>query len=328
MRWQFVGGEQWATTTKFYPNENNEVGDEAGGEGALHSSVSSEDPGYRSRMVTGDRPGDRVEDGFDVATHGGGRLENVSGFNNSRALSEGFPAEDIDLSEDDCNIPASCRLEYPAPESVCGHDDRQRQSPATTVPWRLVCQLKVKRHDGGTSKCTGWFLGPRTVVTAGHCVYSHKAGGWAQEIEVIPGMDEANRPYGSQKSSRFRSVEGWIQGKNINYDYGAVVLPDNSLGNMVGWFGIAALTNASMDNLLVNNAGYPADKDFGTQWYNAGRITRIQSQRFFYMLDTYGGNSGGPVWRLRDGKRHVVRHPRIRRLPNSATRITASSTKR
>ena len=143
-----------------------------------------------------------------------------------------------------------------------------------------------------------------------------------RQIEVIPGMDASLRPFGSLKSSSFRSVRGWTVSRKPDYDYGAIILPNNRLGNRVGWFGFAALTDASLRNLLVNNAGYAGDKPFGTLWYNAGRITKVTPRRLAYMIDTYGGHSGSPVWRYKDGHRHAVGVHAYGGCPNKATRIT------
>jgi V8-like Glu-specific endopeptidase len=94
------------------------------------------------------------------------------------------------------------------------------------------------------------------------------------------------------------------------------------LGNTVGWFGFACLSGSSLRNLLVNNAGYAGDKPFGTLWFNAGRITRVTTRRLYYMIDTYGGHSGSPVWRSRGGRRYGVGVHNYGGCPNKATRIT------
>ena len=282
-----------------------------------HQSVSSEAEGIALGTESGE---DLVEDGFDIATHGGGSLEAVPGFNAAHALTEGFESSQSTIAENQ-DLSASCLLEYDQPESVCGRDDRVRITATTSIPWRMICQLFITRNDGGGSRCTGWFIGPRTVMTAGHCVYSHSAGGWARSIEVIPGMDGSSRPYGSLVGTSFRSVEGWIRDRSPDYDYGAIILPNNSLGNRVGWFGFTALSDRSLNELLINNSGYPADKPTGTQWFNSGRITRVTDRRLFYMLDTYGGQSGSITWRLREGKRHAVGIHAYGGCPNKSTRI-------
>ena len=264
-----------------------------------------------------------VEEGMEMSTHGGGTVEMVEGFDFSYAMTEGFEdsasmqAVDAELAQ----LRPCCAEEFEAPESVCGRDDRVRVRATTRLPWRMSAQLIITMRNGKKSRCTGWFIGPHTVMTAGHCVYSHANGGWARQIEVIPGMDAVLRPFGSQRSSKFRSVTGWTGSQKSDYDYAAIILPNNTLGNRVGWFGFSALSDASLKNLLVNNAGYAGDKPFGTLWYNAGRVTKVTSRRLFYMLDTAGGHSGSAVWRYKDGKRHAVGIHAYGGCPNKSTRI-------
>lgn len=289
-----------------------------------HGATSSEESLTKPLGEDGGEDGgeDLVEDDHMIETHGGGTLENVPGFDEGRALTEGFASQEVEVDQKLEELPASCQLEFETPESVCGRDDRVRITSTTRVPWRINCQLIITRKDNRQSRCTGWFIGPRTVMTAGHCVYSHSAGGWAKRIEVIPGMNSSSRPYGSLGGTSFRSVRGWTNSRKPGYDYGAIILPNNSLGNRVGWFGFAALSSSSLRNLLVNNSGYPADKPFGTQWYNSGRITKVTTRRLQYMIDTFGGQSGSIVYRLRNGKRHAVGIHAYGGCPNKSTRIT------
>jgi V8-like Glu-specific endopeptidase len=135
-------------------------------------------------------------------------------------------------------------------------------------------------------------------------------------------MDGGSRPFGSQVSTSFRSVAGWVNNKDWKYDYGAIILPNNTLGMRVGWFGFASLSDSSLRGMVANNAGYAGDKPFGTQWFNAGRITKVEARKLYYMLDTYGGHSGSAVWRYRNGQRHAVGIHAYGGCPNSATRIT------
>jgi glutamyl endopeptidase len=296
-------------------NDNDsydDVSNEEGGEGNGNAGVlRAEDEGD-------------VEDGAEIETHGGGTLESVPGFDVNRSMTEGFTSQFVEVEEELASIKPSCQYEFETPESVCGRDDRSRIRATTRIPRRMICQLIITRNDGLTSRCTGWFIGPKCVMTAGHCVFSHSAGGWAKKIEVIPGMDASSRPFGSLTGTKFRSVKGWTQDQKVTHDYGAIILPNGSLGNKVGWFGFANLTDASLKNLLINNSGYPGDKPFATQWFNAGRITKVTSKRLEYMLDTAGGQSGSPTWRYKDGKRHAVGIHAYGGCPNKSTRINKS----
>jgi len=187
------------------------------------------------------------------------------------------------------------------------------------IPWRWICQLISTMPNGAGFRGTGWFIGPKCVMTAGHCVYSKSNGGWARGIEVVPGMNGAARPFGSSVGTNFRSVNGWTNNTDPHYDYGCIILHD-PLGNVVGYFGFASLTDASVTNLLVNNSGYPRDKSFGTQWFNAGWVSSVTARKIYYMLDTYDGQSGSPVWRYLNGQRPAVGVHAYGGCPNSATR--------
>ena len=265
-----------------------------------------------------------VENGRGPEIHGGGNLELVDGFDESLAMTDGFGAEHVPVEAALAALPRSCDLEFETPESVCGKDNRVHVTAVTKIPWRWVCQLIITRADGARSRCTGWFIAPRTVMTAGHCVYSHSAGGWAKKIEVIPGMNGSFRPFGSATGTRFHSVRGWTKSRKPEFDYGCIILPKSKpLGKKTGWFGFAALPSQSLKNLLVNNSGYPGDKAFGTQWYNAGRLKKVTKRRLYYLIDTAGGQSGSPVWRYRKGQRHSVGVHGYGGCPNKAVRINA-----
>jgi V8-like Glu-specific endopeptidase len=281
----------------------------------LHAAVSSEATTLNGAddRIAADFKGDAVEKG---------EFESVTGFDPSHALNEGKQAEDLVAPAALATLPDAATTAYLQAETVCGADDRVRISPATNIPWRWICKLFITFPDNARFVGTGWFIGGRTVMTAGHCVYSKANGGWAKSIEVVPGMDSTSRPYGSQVGTSFRSVLGWINDTKPEYDYGAIILPNCDLGNRVGWFGFAALSNSSLNNLLVNTSGYPGDKPFGTQWFNAGKVTNVTDRKIYYMIDTMGGQSGSPVWRYLNGERHAVGIHAYGGCPNSATRIT------
>lgn len=192
-------------------------------------------------------------------------------------------------------------------ERVHGRDDRVRVYGTRAFPWRTICKLEITAANGRRFGCTGAMIGPRTVLTNGHCVYMHDNGGWARSIRVIPGKNGSSEPYGSATSSFFHSVRGWTRDRSSNYDYGVIVLPSNNkLGNRTGWMGLASLSFFSLLGLRINSSGYPGDKPYGTQWWNANNILAVTARRIYYRIDTYFGQSGSPDWRYRNGQRHIV----------------------
>lgn len=208
-------------------------------------------------------------------------------------------------------------------EVVIGPDDRVLISPTTAYPWRAICALRIRTRTGKSYIGTGWLISPRTVITAGHCVYMHNEGGWAQSIEVIPGLNVASRPFGSGVSGVFRSVTGWTNSKDRNFDYGAIILPNNYRpGDRTGYFGFANRSDNDLNASMLNLSGYPGDKGGNTQWFHARKTLSVTSRTITYDIDTFGGQSGSPVWVLNGANRYAVGIHTNGGSSNSATRIT------
>lgn len=212
-------------------------------------------------------------------------------------------------------------------EVIIGTDDRVRVNPTTSFPWRAICALKITAQNNTHWIGTGWMVGPRTVMTAGHCVYMHDQGGWAKSIEVIPACNGSVRPYGSAVSSDLRSVVGWTQNKNRDNDYGAIILPANKrLGDQTGYFGYAVKDDSYLMSAILNLAGYPGDKPGGNeQWFMALKTKSVSARVITYDIDTVGGQSGAPVWiKVGDARYCVGIHTNGASSGNSATRIVTA----
>jgi V8-like Glu-specific endopeptidase len=212
-------------------------------------------------------------------------------------------------------------------EVIIGADNRVRINPTTSYPWRAICALKITAANGSKWIGTGWLISPRTVITAGHCVYMHDEGGWAKSIEVIPAQNDASRPYSSASSSYLKSVTGWTQSKNRENDYGAIILPSNFRpGDATGYFGYSVKDDSFLMNSVLNISGYPGDKANGTQqWFMALKPKSVSSRVITYDIDTMGGQSGAPVWiKVGDARYCVGIHTNGHGSGNSATRIVTA----
>jgi glutamyl endopeptidase len=181
-------------------------------------------------------------------------------------------------------------------ETVLGLDERSRILETEQAPWRMVCALEIE-GPWGAFVGTGWFAGPRTLVTAGHCVYDrNQMGGWADKITVAPGRDGDEKPFGSFEADRFSTVDQWTQSQNPDFDIAAIHLA-RPLGEEHGWFAVGALTDEELKGYLVNVSGYPAEPGGGAQqWWARNRIREVTPRRIFYDVDTSGGQSGGPAY--------------------------------
>nr|AGU11758.1 hypothetical protein [uncultured organism] len=211
-------------------------------------------------------------------------------------------------------------------ETVHGPDDRVQITNTAIYPWRAIASLLITARDGSQWIGTGWFIGPHTLMTAGHVVYIKNSGvagrdGWVRSIQVMPGRNGNSLPYGSVTSTNFRSVTNWTNNGDQNFDYGAIIIPTN-LGNTTGWFGFGNYSDADLLNTVGNISGYPGDKPGGTQWFDARRIAAVNSRKVYYDIDTAGGQSGSAVYRIVNGARYAFAiHAYGGATTNSGTRI-------
>lgn len=223
------------------------------------------------------------------------------------------------------------KVEYQKLEMIIGTDDRVRVTNNEIYPWRCICSLLITANTGAQYLGTGWLVSPRLLLTAGHVVYMADEGGWVTQIEVIPGRNADQRPFGSAVARDFRSVSGWTQDNDSDYDYGGILLPaDKRYGEQLGWFGYASRVDDYLRSITLNLAGYPGDGGKapnnvdGTQWYHSRTVKDVLEKQLTYEIDTYGGQSGAPVWELAsNGSRYgVAIHTFGTTVNNGGTRIT------
>lgn len=212
-------------------------------------------------------------------------------------------------------------------EHVINADDRVAVPDVYQYPWRTICALRITSRTGNQYVGTGWLAGPSLVVTAGHCVYLHKDGGWAREITVIPALDGHQAPrFGALKAKRFRTVDGWIDGKAAGSDYGGILL-DQPIGEQLGYFAVGALGDRQLKRSWANISGYPSDRGSAReQYFHARLLVEVNESRLFYDIDTFGGQSGSPIWFTADDGRRIAIgiHTSGSQRENAGTRITGN----
>lgn len=194
---------------------------------------------------------------------------------------------------------------------VCGTDTRTQVTSTTAAPWSGLCRLEMT-FPNGLYIGTGFMINSRTVMTAGHCVFDPATKKWATKIRVIPGKNGSAESFGSVTvaTSGLKAPTQWTSTGDSNYDFGAIELPTSTTFlTRVFKFAYKNETTAVLtkSSNVWNTAGYPGDKANGTCWTTFGSVTGASSTKLSYVFDTYGGQSGSPVWGLySDGVRRVV----------------------
>lgn len=181
--------------------------------------------------------------------------------------------------------------------AIVGEDNRIRVPNTTIYPYRAVGLLLTERGS-----CSATLIGPRTLVTAAHCVYSHEKGGWANETVFYPGANgEGNFPYRGYDYQESTIPQGYIDnwqgfyGSVVPWDIAVITLQE-AAGDDVGWLGFSENNGRDFG---AYNIGYPGDKPFGSQWRDKCDVSsfEIAGTEYIHRCDTKPGSSGSSMYR-------------------------------
>lgn len=151
-------------------------------------------------------------------------------------------------------------------------------------PYRAIGRL--------SSGCTGALIGPRHVLTSGHCIFNKDSRGWSEDLEFSPAQNGKKYPFGTVPVKKRLLPKDWKRNNAKQFDYALLIL-QSSIGNETGWLGFGVDEDLSAEEVSI--LGYPGEKTFGTLWRSRCPLLNISPQWLDYECETEAGMSGSPI---------------------------------
>lgn len=225
-----------------------------------------------------------------------------------------------------------------------GDEDTRVRKGALDTAHTSTNLSRIVRFGSDQTSATGVLIGKNQVLTVAHRLYT--SSGWSSPRRLRVGANGSGNHgditlvVDDSNANAHWTADGhllWISslyknaidngGDTTPYDIGTIVLPNDPLGESVGWFTIADPSNVSHDDML--NRGYanceeasppPSCSDQDNHFHMFGDNNQCGTGGFSSQKDAFGyslygyhscdassGHSGSPLYRFDPNDGWVVR---------------------
>jgi V8-like Glu-specific endopeptidase len=165
-------------------------------------------------------------------------------------------------------------------------------------PHSAIAKLRLVDSAGQLlGEGSGFYVGPNTIVTAGHCLVNDD-GSRVEGVEVIPGLNGTKDPFGGASVGitglkPHPKYDPTPPHYNASYDIGVIKsAPDAPNGQ---YFEMEELRVSYPEGIIT--CGYAAvGVDPTIQHMDVDAIRELQNGTFTYAAQVRPGSSGGPVF--------------------------------
>ena len=186
-----------------------------------------------------------------------------------------------------------------------GLDYRTNQDKAAHLARLSLRVGALFEHDAnGNHFCTASVvasLGRDLLITAAHCIYGGKSGGYRQDIVFIPGYRDGTEPFGVWTPQRLLVAPQWASSSDPDFDVGFVVLKPHDGENIQQVLGGNRLGIDSGYQHLVRVTGYP--NSAGTPITCISSTSRQSATQLRFECDGYTSGTSGSPWVTRFDRR-------------------------
>lgn len=183
-------------------------------------------------------------------------------------------------------------------------DGRVKVDSPYNFPWSVHGYMDIV-YKNRIYQGSGILVNSRHVLTAGHCIFT-KEDGLPEKIIFYPGRNGSNFKWVS-KATTLLLHPNWHKNEEEGSDLGMLIL-EKDIGLETGWAALKKFEDNELRDLNVHVTGYPSDKTtlegFPYMYTMEGPIKTTKLHKFYYHIDTHGGQSGSGVWL--DSKESII----------------------